>query len=620
MKIANSIKFKLIITIIVILVTALGTLSYLSYYKAEQALVNNMQQNITYLATATGKEVSLWLEEHKVKIDTLANSPVIAGGNRDVILTYLNAELKRNNEYETFAVADEKGDFYTTGGATGNASDREYFKQAFATGQIVISDPLVDRTTGKLVIMLAAPLNKDNKVTGLLLGTLPVDELVQEIGKIKVGDTGYTFMIQGDGLCIAHPNKDMVMKVNLLKDSGLHPKLIEAAQEMTRGESGVTRYIFEGVDKFTAYAPVPGSSWSLGITCPVTELLSELKSLTVTSIALTLVILFIACGIAVALANQIVKPVQVLKREIGLLAENGGDLTQEIRVRGKDEIGDLANAVNRFLANLRIIMTEVKGAADKVAGTAGQLTLSAQQTSAGASETAATMGEIASTVEQFSYNAQNISHASESAANHAGAGNQGVARITEQMHSIADSTAVVSKAIDGLKMKSLEISNIVGLITNIADQTNLLALNAAIEAARAGEQGLGFAVVAEEVRKLAEEATSATKRINSLICEIQLESDRAVESMAENSNEVAAGTKIVQEVGGSFKEIIDAVRDLTTQVQNMAAATEQISAAIQNVAASTEEQTAAMEEVSASAESLSSLSVELDTLVNKFKV
>lgn len=343
---------------------------------------------------------------------------------------------------------------------------------------------------------------------------------------------------------------------------------------------------------------------------------------TTRSIAIGSILLgiFLALIASYFIIRSIVRPVNILQKELNALAEKGGDLTQEINIKSKDEVGLLAGTVNKFLANLRTIMIEVNKSAKGVAETAQHLNSTSQQTAASANETAATMGEIATTVEQVTSNTQIISQVSESAAGHANEGNKGIARVTEQMKNIVNSTKVVTGSIDELNKKSQEINQIVELITSIADQTNLLALNAAIEAARAGEQGRGFAVVAEEVRKLAEQSANATKEINNLIRAIQHESQTAVESMAEGGKEVEVGTRIVQEVGANFKEIIGAVQGLTAQIQDVAAATEQMSSGVQNVAASTEEQTAAMEEVSASAESLSKLSEELNALVGKFKV
>lgn len=269
---------------------------------------------------------------------------------------------------------------------------------------------------------------------------------------------------------------------------------------------------------------------------------------------------------------------------------------------------------------MRELVREIVEKAATVSSSSQQLNASAQQTSAGANENASTMGEIATTVEQVTSNVQTISTTSVAASDHANQGRQGVARVSDQIQAIAGASREAAGVIDELSKKSKEISQIVVLITSIADQTNLLALNAAIEAARAGDQGRGFAVVAEEVRKLAEQSASAAKEIYSLINDIQLESNRAVETMAEGGRQVEAGIGVVQDVGVNFQQIIGAVQDLTPQIQEVASASEQMSAGVQNVAALTEEQTAAMEEVSASAEALSVVAEELSALVGKFKV
>ncbi len=327
---------------------------------------------------------------------------------------------------------------------------------------------------------------------------------------------------------------------------------------------------------------------------------------------------FMGIIIALSIARSVTKPVAGLVQAANTAAS--GDLTVDIPVKTKDEIGLLAAAFSQMVAQMREVVREVIDKANTVAGSSLQLNSSAQETAASANETSATMTEISTTVEQVSANIQEVSALSESATEHANEGNKGINRVIEQMQAIAGASGAVSVSIDGLNKKSQEINQIVELITSIADQTNLLALNAAIEAARAGEQGRGFAVVAEEVRKLAEQSANAAKEIYTLINAIQLESQKAVESMAEGGKEVESGTRVVEEVGTNFKEIIGSVQELTSQIQEVASATEQMSAGVQNVAATTEEQTAAMEEVSASSESLTRLAEELNALVGKFKV
>lgn len=322
------------------------------------------------------------------------------------------------------------------------------------------------------------------------------------------------------------------------------------------------------------------------------------------------------------IAYFITRSITIPLNELSKISDTAasGDLTVDVKVNTKDEVGMLADSLRKMINQMREVVGEIVIKSKTVGDASEQLNSNSQQTAASANETSATMSEIATTVEQTVSNIEQISAASEVASEHADKGGDAITRVTAQMQSIADSTGRVSKSIEGLNTKSNEINQIINLITSIAEQTNLLALNAAIEAARAGDQGRGFAVVAEEVRKLAEQSASAAKDIYTLINDMQTESEKAVATMGESNKEVHAGSQVVSEVGDSFKEIISSIQTLTSQIQDVASATEQMSAGVQNVAASTEQQTAAMEEVSASAESLSKLSEDLNALVGRFRV
>ena len=616
----KTIKFKLMVIIITFMTISLGGLSFLNYYKANQMLTENLELSIKSLTISSGKEVGLWLDARKTEMELIANSPITANVDKKNALTYLSAEVQRMKMYETLYISDEEGNYSITSGAPGNISDREYFKKVMSTGETVISDPVVSKATGKYIIAVVAPIKKDGKPIGLIGGTVLLDGLSQRVASIKAGKTGYAYMVRSDGVFISHPNQEYVMKYNPLQDSAAHPKLVEAVNAMIGGATGGTRYVFEGVDKYMGYAPVPGVSWSMGLTVPVDELLEQLSSFAVMSLVMSVTVLIVILVAIMLFANKLVKPLYTLKQQINELAESGGDLTQEIRITSKDEVGDLAEAVNKFLASLRGIITEVNESSTNIAGTSRQLSSHAQQTTVAATESASTVSEIAATIAQVSENTREVAELSENGVKEARLGAQGIKRVIEQMAVIADASNESAKVIESLSNSLGKVNMIVEMITQIAEQTNLLALNAAIEAARAGEQGRGFSVVAEEVRKLAEQSASAAKDIKVLIGQVQHESNRVVEVMSESNKYVQEGTVVVEDVGNNFSVIIDSINKVAQQIQGVASASEQVSSGIQNVAGTTEEQTATMEEVTAATEDLSQMAIGLNQLMRKFKV
>ncbi|MGG5252379.1 methyl-accepting chemotaxis protein [Neobacillus sp. SM06] len=379
-------------------------------------------------------------------------------------------------------------------------------------------------------------------------------------------------------------------------------------------------------------------------------------------LAVSIVSLAIAVTIAFSIGKAITRPVKAVNAQLKEIAEGEADLTKKIAVKSKDEMGELAENFNKMLANLRTLIQHVAITTDQVAASSEQLTASADQTSKATESIASSIQEVAvgsekqvTSMEESSKlinrmaqgiqlvanNAQNMTDSMVQTNTIAANGIVSVEKAVKQMSEIHSNVEKLSGVIQGLGEGSKEIGQIVEVISGIAAQTNLLALNAAIEAARAGDQGRGFAVVADEVRKLAEQSASSALQIAEMIKTIQMETEKAVESMHFTFAKVNDGIEVVNQAGTSFgtinqsmNHVAGQMEEVTSSVQQMAAGAEQIVQAIenvrgiseeaasgtQNISAAAEEQLATMEEIASSSKSLADQAENLQTLISRFKV
>jgi methyl-accepting chemotaxis protein len=363
-------------------------------------------------------------------------------------------------------------------------------------------------------------------------------------------------------------------------------------------------------------------------------LATQAKSSLVASIVFTIVAAFVTLALGFVIMLGITKPLSRMLHMLKDIAEGEGDLTRRLKEDRRDELGEVSVWFNRFVDNVHGIVSQLASNTMQVSSSCAQLNRTAEQIATAAEEVASQSGTVATASEEMSATSNEISGSCAQAAassNRASDTAKGGADVVQQtllgMQNIAARVQESARTVASLGERSDQIGAIVGTIEDIADQTNLLALNAAIEAARAGEQGRGFAVVADEVRALAERTTRATREIGEMIKAIQSETGGAVSSMKLGVDEVEKGMESSRKSGEALHNILGAINDVTAQIHQIATAAEEqtavtgeISSNIHQINDVVSETAKGAHETANAAAHLSTLALDLQRIVGRFRL
>ena len=433
---------------------------------------------------------------------------------------------------------------------------------------------------------------------------------------------------------VVHDFQQVLMTLNLV-DKG-----VSVAKEAVEGQSGYHNafHFRKRIWQASGYAHLqgalgyPGMNWSVLVRVPIEEAAAEAHAIQRELMVATLLCLLAVIPLGVVIGRMVVGRLKPLIHVATVAAQ--GDLTQRISNKSHDELGVMAHSFNRFLDDLNDMLSRTAQVAQSVAAAAEELSTNGKQVteasrhqSSQSSQTAVAVEEMAATAKEMAENAQFAAAQAKDLSQVARQGGAAVSNSVQGMDMVSRTIQASAQQIQSLGQRSHEIGEIIRVIEDIADQTNLLALNAAIEAARAGEQGRGFAVVADEVRKLAERTGKATKEIAEVIKTVQEGTREAVTSMESGTTQVQEGMSLVHEAGERLDEIVQGVEKVTDMVGHIASSidqqttvTEEMAVGVQRVASLSQENEHHVEQVASATTDLSKMAAELQSYLSSFKL
>ncbi len=573
-------------------------------------------------------------------------------------------------DYHDMAIVDLNGNAkYARSGKKVNLGDDVSVQRALK-GEVCFSNVYMSESTNNAEIMYATPIKRNGSIIGALVGRKSATSLSEITEQMKYGKQGSAFILGEDGTFYAHRDRNLVLKqtnvINDIKANGIYKDLGNKIKELGNHKSGTYEYNLKGNKYIVSIISIPDTPWKLGLEAPESQITKKVDDLT--KILIIIALSYITAGIVISiiLGQYITKPIINVVSVIDKIAQY--DMSSEYMdkasayVKRRDEIGIMANATVKLQENLKKLAENIASSAEMIAASSEELTATSQQAVLSANEVSGAIQGIASgandqasdtekgaaKMEQFGAIIENdlmlMENLNKSTNEVEKLKNEGfmilevlIDKTNDTNHTANDIKSIIIQTNESTK----KINEASHMIQDLASQTNLLALNAAIEAARAGEAGKGFSIVADEIRKLAEQSNQFSDGIIRDIEELTAKSEQAVNAMEEVASNLKEQTESVNTTSSKFEGIANAIENLKSSIshlnqsgkemgikkdemvgiiENLSAISEENAAGTQEAAASIEEQTASMSEIASSSESLSALAEEMQNSIAKFKL
>ena len=572
----RTLQGKLVTFVVGLIACAVLVLGILFYQQLRNQLLEGIENETRSAANGYALGIGEWMSS---KVQLLKSiRPAVATPDAEKVFILAKGAGGFDTVYAGYpdkhAIFSEKQDLP----ADWDPTSRPWYKDAekAGEGQMVITKPYEDAGTKKLVISISGLVKEDGKMVGVVASDLFIDRIVSEVLSLKLAGNGFGFLLHKDGTILAHPVKEAVMKP-------VTDRVPELTTERIAREAA-TGKMFEAHrtdgDRYLFLAPIKGTDWLLGISLEKAKVLAPLNQLLITLLIVLIAVGGVAALIAGAVLKQMLKGLLQVRNKMIEISRGGGDLSARLEVSSHDEIGETANAFNAFLSQLQSMFVSLKAEAAQLAagvtrlnGNMDQLAKESMMLSDSSSANAASIEQITVAVSHIADNADDADKLMRQTGELSAASSRDVDAVAADAETSVGQVEALARVMASLDGRSQEISGIVNVIKGIADQTNLLALNAAIEAARAGEQGRGFAVVADEVRKLAESTAKATVEIANMITAVRNETGQAGATVNTTVDTVKRGVGMARAAAQHLGEIQTKMNDAISRVGDIALST-----------------------------------------------
>ncbi|MFM5255534.1 methyl-accepting chemotaxis protein [Aeromonas hydrophila] len=630
-----TLKQKILATVTLAVVLSCLLVGYFSQRSAQQLIESRMfEQELPNLTQRIGKEIEKDLTSVAGAARQLANDRFVldwvARGmpkEQESILIDQLKDMAAQYGLVTASFADrQSAAYYNQDGFLRNLTpEQDAWFYGYTKSQQDLMLSIFRESNGEVKLFVNFQQLNGRGLAGLAKS---LDSMVSMLANFRIGDSGFVFMTDGSGKVKLHPDASRIDRDSLAQLASGSGNLLN------KQPFAATHAEIDGQPVVLASSYIPLLDWYLVAQVPEAEIYAELDR---ARLHILLVSLAIAAGmglLGMLLAGSVSRPLNQLARLFRELGSGDGDLTQRLKVEGRDELAQVATGFNNFVAKIHCSIEQVASNSRQLAATANEVATKAQLTQHNCTsqrdrtvQVATAIHEMGATVSEIAGNASLAADVAKQANEQADAGALVVAQARHGIVGLSGEIEQVAGVIESLASQTDSIGSILDTIRSISEQTNLLALNAAIEAARAGEQGRGFAVVADEVRNLASRSAASTAEIQGMINRLQEQSARAVSAMAQGRNQSLEVVTQADEANGALGQITAHITQISDMNIQVATATEEQSSVVGEINRNVEDinqltmETADIaHQLTESSRSLQHLSGELDKLVGNFRL